>query len=135
MLVDATLMVIVAAVMLAYNWILALVAIGISIPLFLVLRLVQRHLVAAYDEARTRNGEMLSSVSELVTGAETIRAYGAGGMFLDRTRTAIKRRADAQIRGNIIGAYLFPLGEVFSVVTISAIVSVGVALGPPSYRL
>lgn len=130
LLVDATLMVIVAAVMLAYNWILALVAIGISIPLFLVLRLVQRHLVAAYDEARTRNGEMLSSVSELVTGAETIRAYGAGGMFLDRTRTAIKRRADAQIRGNIIGAYLFPLGEVFSVVTISAIVTVGVALGP-----
>jgi putative ABC transport system ATP-binding protein len=129
-LIDGTLMVIVAAVMLAYNWVLALIAIAISIPLFIVLRLVQRHLVRAYERARERNGEMLAAVSELVTGAETIRAYGAGPMFARRTKETVKRRADAQIRGGIIGAFLFPLGEVFSVVTIAAIVSVGVAIGP-----
>ncbi len=129
-LIDGTLMIIVSAVMLAYNWLLALIAIGISIPLFFVLRIVQRHLVRAYDNARERNGDMLSSVSELVTGAETIRAYHAGSMFAARTKLAVKRRADAQIRGNIIGAYLFPLGEVFSVVTIATIVAVGVGVGP-----
>ena len=129
-LIDGTLMIIVSAVMLAYNWLLALIAIGISIPLFFVLRIVQRHLVRAYDNARERNGDMLSSISELVTGAETIRAYHAGSMFAARTKIAVKRRADAQIRGNIIGAYLFPLGEVFSVVTIATIVAVGVAVGP-----
>ncbi|MEO6572099.1 MAG: ABC transporter ATP-binding protein [Ilumatobacteraceae bacterium] len=129
-LIDGTLMIIVAAVMLAYNWLLALIAIGISIPLFALLRIVQRHLVRAYDKARERNGEMLASVSELVSGAETIRAYGAGGLIGRRTRLAVRRRSDAQIRGNIIGAFLFPLGEVFSVVTIATIVSVGIAIGP-----
>lgn len=129
-LIDGTLMLIVAAVMLAYNWVLALIAIGISIPLFFVLRLVQRHLVAAYSEARERNSEMLGDISELVTGAETIRAYRAGGMFGRRAQVAVKRRADAQIKAGIIGAFLFPLGEVFSVITIAAIVTVGVAIGP-----
>jgi putative ABC transport system ATP-binding protein len=129
-LIDGTLMVIVAAVMLAYNWLLAVIAIAISIPLFLVLRIVQRHLVRAYDTARQRNGDMLASISEVVGGAETIRSYGAGGMFAERTKLTVKRRADAQIRGGIIGAFLFPLGEVFSVVTIASIVAVGVAVGP-----
>jgi putative ABC transport system ATP-binding protein len=129
-LIDGTLMLIVAAVMLAYNWLLALIAIAISIPLFFVLRYVQTHLVRAYDRARQRNGDMLSAISELVTGAETIRAYEAGPMFAARTRQAIERRADAQIRGGVIGAFLFPLGEVFSVVTIAAIVAAGVAIGP-----
>ena len=129
-LIDGTLMLIVAAVMLAYNWLLALIAIGISIPLFFVLSIVQRHLVGAYSEARERNSEMLGTVSELVTGAETIRAYRAGGLFGGRARVATKRRADAQIRAGIIGAFLFPLGELFSVVTIAAIVTVGVAIGP-----
>jgi putative ABC transport system ATP-binding protein len=129
-LIDGTLMVIVAGVMLAYNWILAVIAIAISIPLFIVLRAVQRHLLQAYDRARARNGEMLGAISELVTGAETIRAYQAGPLFAGRTKRAVKRRADAQIRGGVIGAFLFPLGEVFSVVTIAAIVASGVAMGP-----
>ena len=129
-LIDGTLMVIVAAVMLAYNWLLALIAIGISIPLFFLLRYVQRHLVAAYDRARRRVGDMLASVSELVTGAETIRAYGAGELFEARNQQAVKERSDAQIKGNIIGAFLFPLGEVFSVITIASIVAIGVAIGP-----
>ena len=129
-LIDGTLMVIVSAVMLAYNWLLAIVAIAISIPLFMVLRVVQRHLVVAYDISRERNGDMLGSISEVVSGAETIRAYRAGPMFAGRTKVAVKRRADAQIRGGIIGAFLFPLGEVFSVVTIAAIVAIGVGVGP-----
>ena len=129
-LIDGTLMVIVAAVMLAYNWLLAVIAIGISIPLFFLLRVVQRYLVAAYDRARDRNSNMLATVNEVVSGAETIRAYGAGSLFAGRTRAAVKERADSQIRANIIGAFLFPLGEVFSVVTIAAIVAVGVAIGP-----
>ncbi len=129
-LLNGTLMVIVAGVMLAYNWLLALIAIAVAIPLFVVLQFVQRHLVAAYERARRRVGDMLASVSELVTGAETIRAYGAGSMFEERNQAAVKARSDAQIRGGVIGAFLCPLGEVFSVVTIATIVAVGVAIGP-----
>ena len=131
-LLDGTLMLIVAAVMLAYDWILALVAFAVALPLAFVLRAVQRHLVVAYDRVRERNAEMLSSISEVVSGAETIRAYRAGGHFEGEANATVKRRADAQIRTNVIGAFLFPSGEVFSVLTVSAVVAVGVWRGPDS---
>jgi ATP-binding cassette, subfamily B, bacterial len=130
LLINSTLMVIVAGVMLAYNWLLALIVIGISIPLFALLRVVQRYLRSAYDKARERNSEMLSAVGELVAGAETIRAYGAGEMFRARTKAAVEQRRRAQIRANVIGAFLFTTGELFSVITISTIIIVGVAIGP-----
>lgn len=129
-LLDGTLMIVVAAVMLAYDWRLAVVAFVVALPLAFVLNLVQQRLSRAYDRARARNGEMLAAVSELVTGAETIRAYDAGEFVAGEARTAVRRRSDAQIRAGIIGAFLFPSGEVFSVFTISAVVAVGVWLGP-----
>ena len=50
-LLDGPLMLIVGAVMLAYDWILALVAFAVAAPLALVLRAVQRHLVAGLRAA------------------------------------------------------------------------------------
>lgn len=52
LLINSTLMVIVAGVMLAYNWLLAVIVIGMSVPLFFLLQVVQRFLRAAYDRAR-----------------------------------------------------------------------------------
>jgi putative ABC transport system ATP-binding protein len=129
-LINGTLMLIVAAVMLAYNWLLAVITIAVSIPLFWLLRFVQRHLVAAYTAGRERNSEMLANIGEMVSGAATIRVYGAGTMFSRRAHRASKARSDAQARANQIAASLFPLGELFSVVTISAVVVVGVTAGP-----
>jgi ATP-binding cassette subfamily B protein len=131
-LLDGPLMVLVAAVMLAYDWILALVAFAVAAPLALVLRVVQRHLVAAYERARERNGDMMASIGEVVSGAETIRAYGVGGSLGSEADEAITKRSDAQIRANVIGAFLFPSGEVFSVLTVAAVIVVGVARGPAS---
>jgi ATP-binding cassette, subfamily B, bacterial len=131
-LLDGPLMVLVAAVMLAYDWILALVAFAVAAPLALVLRVVQRHLVAAYERARERNGDMMASIGEVVSGAETIRAYGAGASLGSDADEAITKRSDAQIRANVIGAFLFPSGEVFSVLTVAAVIIVGVARGPAS---
>ena len=129
-LINGTLMIIVAAVMLAVNWLLAIIAIGIAVPLALVLRIVQAHLVRAYDRARQAVGGMLSQLAELVTGAEAIRAYDASELFEERTKRAVKERADVQIRANVISATLFPIGELFAVITIAAIVAVGVIVGP-----
>ena len=60
-LLDGPLMLIVASVMLSYDWILALVAFAISAPLVIVLRALQGRLVAAYERARARNADMLSA--------------------------------------------------------------------------
>jgi len=128
-LLDGALMLIVAAVMLSYNWLLALIAFAVGTPLVWVLRVVQRHLGAAYDTARARNSELLGSITEVVTGAESIRAYRAGPVLAGRTRAVAKQRADAFVRAGTIGAFLFPSGEVFSALTVSAVVGVGVARG------
>ncbi len=129
-LLDGTLMVIIAAVMLSYNWILALTAFFVAAPLAMVLRLVQKRLVVAYERARSHNADMTTSISEVVSGSRTIRAYGSEEYFTDLTRAAVHRRATTQIRANIISAFLFPSGEVFSVLTIAAVVSMGVWIGP-----
>jgi ATP-binding cassette, subfamily B, bacterial len=131
-LLNGTMMIVVAAVMLAYNWALALTAFVVALPLAFVLRAVQQRLSTAYDRARERNGEMLGAISEAVSGAETIRAYGAGAHIAAETDVTVKRRADAQIRANVIGAFLFPSGEVFSVFTVAAVMGMGVWLGPAS---
>ena len=131
-LIDGTLMLVVGAVMLAYDWVLALVAFAVALPLAFVLRAVQRRLVAAYDEARERNGEMLGAVAEIVSGAPTIRAYDAGDRLGDEVREAVEERTGSHIKAALIGAFLFPSGEVFSVFTITAVVGVGVLRGPES---
>lgn len=131
-LLNGALMTIVAAVMLSYNWLLALVVFVLSAPLVAVLRRVQQHLVAAYDETRRANAELLGTTSELVTGAETIRAYGSGPEFAGRTRQKARARATAQVRASFIGALLFPSGEVFGVLAVSGVILVGLGRGPGS---
>jgi ATP-binding cassette, subfamily B, bacterial len=128
-LLDGTLMLMVAGVMLAYDWVLALVAFATAAPLAFVLRSVQSHLVAAYDKARARNAEVLTAVSEVVSGSETLRAYGAGKHYSEVTKRTSHERSNAFIRAGTIGAFLFPSGEVFSVLTVAAVVSVGVMRG------
>lgn len=128
-LLDGSLMFVVACVMLAYDWILALVAFAVSAPLFIVLRNLQKRLVAAYDLAREHNAELLGSVSELISGTETLRAYQAHQPMVTRSKKAVRKRADSQIRAGVIGAFLFPSGEVFAVFTIVVIITVGVFRG------
>ncbi len=127
---STTLMVIVAAVMLVYDWQLAFVAFVIALPLALVLRAVQKRLVKAHGDARERNGEMLGALAEVVSGAATIRAYDAGEHIAATVASATREKARAQVRAALIGAFLFPSGEVFSVFTVSAVVGVGVWRGP-----
>lgn len=130
LLINSTLMVIVAGVMLAYNWLLALIVIGLAIPLFAVLQIVQRSLREAYDRVRERNSDMLAALSELVTGAETIRAYHAGSLFRQRTKDAVRARRRAQVRANVISALMGSTGDLFSAVTIATVVAIGVWVGP-----
>ncbi len=131
-LVDGTLMVIVASVMLAYDWVLALVAFAVAIPLVFVLRAVQSRLLVAYDQARHNNGQSLGAVAELVSGGPTVRAYGAGETMSEQVKESVEVTTKSQIRAALIGAFLFPSGEVFSAFTVSAVVAVGVWRGPES---
>ena len=131
-LLEGTLMLMVASVMLAYDWMLALVAFIVAAPLGFVLHRVQRHLVAAYERARVDNAQVLTSISEVISGAETLRAYDAGEQYAAITRRDSHQRSNSFIRAGTIGAFLFPSGEVFSVLTVSSVVTVGLLRGPDS---
>lgn len=131
-LLDGTLMLLVAGVMLAYDWVLAVVAFVVAAPLAYVLRRVQSHLSRAYDKARSKNADVMTQISELVAGAETLRVYDAGPHYAAQVEQASHERSNSFIRAGTIGAFLFPSGEVFSVFTVSAVVSVGLIRGPAS---
>jgi putative ABC transport system ATP-binding protein len=131
-LLNGALMIIVAGVMLVYDWSLALLVIFISAPLVYVLRRVQAKLIAAYDGSRLANADLLGSTAELVTGAETLHAYSAGAIFGERVKKISKIRGDKQTKATLIGALLFPSGEIFGAIAVSAVVFVGLWRGSSS---
>jgi len=131
-LLNGALMIIVAGVMLVYDWPLALLVIFISAPLVYVLRRVQSRLIAAYDATRLANSHLLGSTAELVTGAETLHAYSAGHIFGLRVKKSSKARGDAQTKATLIGALLFPSGEIFGAIAVSTVVFVGLWRGSGS---
>lgn len=131
-LLNGALMIIVAGVMLVYDWSLALLVIFISAPLVYVLRRVQAKLIAAYDGSRLANADLLGNTAELVTGAETLHAYSAGAIFGARVKKSSKIRGDRQTKATLIGALLFPSGEIFGAIAVSAVVFVGLWRGSNS---
>lgn len=131
-LLNGALMIIVSGVMIAYDWILAAVVIFVSFPLVVVLRRVQRRLVAAYDRVREANSAVLGTTTELINGAETLIAYDAGVTFARRATEVAEVRAKTQVRASLIGAFLFPSGEVFGTLAVSAVVAIGVWRGAGS---
>jgi putative ABC transport system ATP-binding protein len=131
-LLDGTLMIAVTITMLIYNWLLALVTLAMSVPLFVILRHLQRRLVAAYAAVRERNADAMSSVSEVVMGAPVVRAYNFEEHTTARVKGDIDQLRRAGIRAGTLSALLFPSGEVCSVLTIAAVVVIGVWQGPAS---
>jgi putative ABC transport system ATP-binding protein len=131
-LLDGTLVLAVGATMLVYDWRLALVAMGVSAPLFLVLRVMQKHLMAAYGTFRQRNGETLTAVSEIVMGAAVIRGYHLEERSTARTVATIERQKRDGVHAATLSSLLFPTNEVFVALTVAAVLAVGVYLGPDS---
>jgi len=117
-------------VMMVYSWQLALVALGAILPLYVVLRAMQKGMLAAYDRIRTRVGEMLSEFSESLMGAAVIRAYGLQDRTIGKVKDAIGRRYDAELYGARFQASIFPMADLFGTFALAAVVAVGVLVGP-----
>ncbi len=119
-----------AVAMFVYSWQLALVAIFVVAPLALVLRVMQRGMLAAYDGWRARVGEMLSEISESVMGAAVIRAYGLEERMDRRVKAAIQRQYRAQMGSAKFQATMFPMSDLFSSLALAAVIIVGAHFGP-----
>jgi putative ABC transport system ATP-binding protein len=129
-IVNGALMLVTAIVMVIYDWRLALVAIVTVAPLAVLLRVVQRRLVAAYDALRARVGDTLSALAEAISGLHVIRAAGAAADATERVDLAVRAQRRADMKAGTIGALLFPCGDLFAVLTTAAVLGVGIGLGP-----
>jgi putative ABC transport system ATP-binding protein len=129
-IINSALMLAALTAMVIYDWRLALVAVATVLPLTAVLRVMQRRVVVAWDQVRTRVGESLAAISESIQGAAVIRAYGVAGQAQRRVMGSVEARRRAEVRAGTIGAFFFPSGELFGVLTTAAVLLVGMAIGP-----
>ena len=120
-ILNSTLLVLTILVMFVYSWQLALVVIVSFLPVVPIFRLLQRKQLAAYDQVRTDTSEMLSEISEVVTGSAVIRAYG----LQHRSSRRIAKRVDNVYRSHLRAAkyfaMMFPLGDFFAAIAIAAV--------------
>ena len=130
--VNGLVIVAVLITMFVFNWKLALVALCTSAPLPFLLRVLQKRLIAAYDILRIRVADLLTAVSEVVMGAAVIRSYGTTESTTAHIGKAIEAERSAGVKASTLNALMFPSGELFAVLTVSAVVVVGVIMGPAS---
>ncbi len=114
------------AVMTIYSWQLTVMVILVHLPLVPFLRWVQRQQFVSYGLVRTRVAETLGQVSETVTGASVIRAYGYDGPVVVRLDESIERQYRQQQRSQIWFACMLPVVDLVS--SVSLAVSLGVGL-------
>jgi ATP-binding cassette, subfamily B, bacterial len=121
-LVNGTLIVGTIVVMFVYSWQLTLLTLVAYLPVPPLFGVFQRRQLAAYDEERTRIGDMIAEFSETVSGAAVIRAYG----LQDRARVRLRDRIDgayrARLRAAKYFAAMFPLGDFFGAIALAGIV-------------
>ncbi len=78
----------------------------------------------------SRVSDTLSELSETVTGIRAIRAYADVTTARGRLFGAIDRQYRAQLRARFFFAIMFPVSDVFSGLTLAAVVGAGVWWGP-----
>ena len=112
-----------------YSWQLTVLVWVCFLPLFLIMRGLQRRVSQAYGVVRERVGDLLGAVSESVVGASTVRAYGIEDRTARRIDSAIERHRAAATRAQGMVALSFSTGEVVAGIANAAVVVAGVLLG------
>jgi ATP-binding cassette, subfamily B, bacterial len=122
-------LVVATVIMAVYSWQLTVLVWICFLPLFLLLRLFQRKVSAAYSVVRERVGAMLGAISESVVGAEVVRAYAIEDRTQERIDATVDRHRVAATRAQKLVAMSFSTGEVVAGIANAAVVVVGVLLG------
>lgn len=125
-IIDTAIIVGTIAVMLWYSWLLTLLVLVIHVPLVPFLRWVQRSQFVSYGKVRSRVAETLGHVSEAVTGAQVIRAYGYGEPVRERLDDAIERQFAQQQRSQVWFACMLPVVDVVSSISLAVAAGIGV---------
>ncbi len=129
MVIATSQVVLALAVMVFYEWRLALVAV-IGVFLYLLLmRWFQKVLARNYDKVRTEVGHSLGVLSESISAIPVVRAYGIEQPTTDKVADALEKRFWIEFRTARFGNILFSSAEVFAGALTAAIVVGGILIG------
>jgi len=109
-----------------YSWPLALVAMVGFVPVFFIMRWARERMGLAHSAKRTAVGEVISSFTEALSGAEVVRAYGAQERTLRRLGRASKDRYRTGVRANLYMAGVFVVGDLIGALMMALVLIVGV---------
>ncbi len=117
------------AVMMFYEWRLALVAlVGVLIYLFMM-RWFQRILARNYDAVRREVGISLGVLSESITALPIVRAYGTEESTKSKVAVALERRFQVEYKTARFGNFLFSTAEIFAGLLTAVLVVAGILIG------
>jgi ATP-binding cassette subfamily B protein len=116
-------------VMAYYSWQLTLLTWVCFLPMFLTMRWVQNRAQKAFGGVRRRVGKMLGEVSEMLVGADVVRAYGIEKRAERRIADAVDQTRRAQTKAFRLLVVTFSIGELVAGLATAGIVVVGVMLG------
>ncbi|HSM45124.1 MAG TPA: ABC transporter ATP-binding protein, partial [Acidimicrobiia bacterium] len=129
MIIASSQVLLATAVMMFYEWRLAIIAlVGVLIYLFMM-RWFQRILSRNYDAVRKEVGVSLGVLSESITAIPVVRAYGAEESTKSKVGAALERRFQVEYKTARFGNILFSTAEVFAGVLTAVLVGAGIAVG------
>ena len=129
MVIASSQVILALAVMIFYEWRLALVAVVGVILYLLLMRWFQRVLAHNYDTVRVEVGRSLGVLSESISALPVVRSYGIEGATTERVADALEKRFWIEFRTARFGNILFSSAEVFAGALTAAIVVGGILIG------
>lgn len=129
MIIASSQVLLATAVMMFYEWRLALIVLtGVLIYLFMM-RWFQRILSKNYDAVRREVGISLGVLSESITAIPIVRAYGTEDATKGKVAEALERRFRVEFKTARFGNILFSTAEVFAGLLMAVLIVTGVLIG------
>ncbi|HEX6222626.1 MAG TPA: ABC transporter ATP-binding protein [Acidimicrobiia bacterium] len=129
MIIASSQVLLATAVMMFYEWRLALIALAGVLLYLLMMRWFQRILARNYDAVRTEVGISLGVLSESITAIPVVRAYGTEESTKAKVARALERRFRVEFKTARFGNILFSTAEIFAGMLTAILVVAGVLIG------
>ena len=117
------------AVMVFYEWRLALIALGGVLIYLYLLKWFQKLLSRRFDEVRVETGRSLGILSESITAIPIVRAYGIEEPTKARVAEALERRFRTEFRTFRFSNILYSTAEIFAGLLTAVLVVAGIFIG------
>lgn len=117
------------AVMVIYEWRMALIAFGGVVIYLMMMRWFQRILAANYDEVRHEVGVSLGVMSESISAIPVVRAYGIEDTTKARVAGAMEKRFRIEFTTGRFGNILYSTAEIFAGILTATLIVAGVLIG------